>query len=74
MNLPEAQAKHIVQLEDSEERYVQLSGSVCQTMQKVMTIRNALASFELKVQKATIELEEELEIIRSNFNSVKTNT
>lgn len=55
----------------NEEVYGRVSGKVTQALQKCLTIRGALDTFELKISQAVEELHAELKTIDSNFDSLQ---
>lgn len=61
-------ALHNTLIEARESSYVDLRTSIQRQLEKAMAIKGAIASYEMKLQRATIEFEEELETISNNFN------
>jgi hypothetical protein len=60
--------EHNSEQEANEAIYVSHRERLGQALSKVLAIRGLLDSFELKINKALVELETELKTVENNFN------
>lgn len=60
-------ARHNGRCEQNEAEYVAARTAIERRLQKSMQIRGALDSYELKLSKASQELDQELQAIEQNF-------
>lgn len=63
-------AEHNMTSGSFEETKVVLTTEVERKNSKLMAIKGVIASYELKLKRANIELEDELEAINSNFKQI----
>ncbi len=62
-------ATHNGKCEQNEAHYVEMRTMIERRLQRSMQIRGALDSFDLKLQKAALELDSELLTIEQNFQT-----
>lgn len=61
-------AEHNASSQQAESRYTEVRDSAGYALQRILSIRSAIASFEFKLERATAELELELKTIDENYN------
>lgn len=66
----QATADYVAKGEYNETQYVSIRDVVSQRLHRAMMIKNAYANYELKLEKASIELDEELGHIDNNYKAV----
>lgn len=69
-SVPELEAERNALVNAYEAAYTAIIDVNCRSLRKCMEIKNAIANYETKVQRASAELEQELKTIEQNFNQV----
>lgn len=64
-----AVSEYTQKCEDNEAQYIAMRDSLGKSLSKALQIKGAIASYELKLQKAVAEFNEELKVIESNFSA-----
>lgn len=62
-------AAHNAKCEQNEAHYVEMRTVVQRRLQRSMEIRAALDSLDLKLQRAALEFDQQLQIIEQNFKA-----
>ncbi len=63
------QAEHNAQSLKVEARYTEVRDAVGKTLQRIMAMRSAIMSLELKLETAVVEFETELKTIEENYSN-----